>query len=293
MNNSTKLYVMNAVNERVKQDKHLAWLPDNIIFLSVHGSISYGLNIETSDIDMTGVCIPPIKYFLGFEDNLEQVQFTKPDGQIYGIQKFLRLAADNNPNVMELLWLDRQYWIYSSLIWEKLVKKRDLFLSKRVRYTYSGYAIAQLKRIETHRKWLLDPPTCAPTREKFNLPPDRIMSHDQQGALDQLVTDGKVSLEDNFMLLLQKEHEYDRAKQSWKQYETWVATRNPARAENEKKFGYDTKHAAHLVRLISQCFEILKNGTLHVDRSDLDKELLLGIRNGAWTYNELRNWVVD
>ena len=33
----------------------------------------------------------------------------------------------------------------------------------------SGYATAQAKRIESHRKWLLDPPDHEPTREEFGL----------------------------------------------------------------------------------------------------------------------------
>src|ERR1039458_5020213 len=34
------------------------------------------------------------------------------------------------------------------------------------------------------------------------------------------------------------------------QYNGWKAQRNPKRAELEAKFGYDTKHAMHLVRLM-------------------------------------------
>jgi hypothetical protein len=53
--------------------------------------------------------------------------------------------------------------------WEPFIEQRDLFVSKRCRYTYSGYAIAQLKRIKTHRKFLLDPPKKAPVREEYGL----------------------------------------------------------------------------------------------------------------------------
>lgn len=267
------------------------WLQQHTIFLSIHGSTAYGLNTDTSDVDMTGVCIPPAEYFLGFLRSLEQIQFNKPDGQIYSLLKFFRLALDNNPNVMELLWIDPKYHIISGSTWDLLWLNKEKFLSKKARFTYAGYAHAQLARIKTHRKWLLNPPPGdAPTRQSFGLPPERIMSRDAQGALDQLVAERKVTVDDNFMARLQKENELDRAKKDWHMYQNWKKTRNPIRAHLEEKFGYDTKHAAHLVRLIRQGTEILTKHTLDVERKE-DREELLGIRGGIWTYDQLMEWV--
>jgi hypothetical protein len=59
----------------------------------------------------------------------------------------------------------------------------------------------------------------------------------------------------------------------------------PNRAALEEKFGYDTKHAYHLVRLIRMCRETLLTGKVIVKRPD--REELLSIRNGAWTYDQL------
>ncbi len=39
-------------------------------------------------------------------------------------------------------------------------------LDLRAGYTFSGYAVAQLKRIKTHRRWLIHPPTHKPTRQE-------------------------------------------------------------------------------------------------------------------------------
>src|SRR5208282_6745244 len=103
-------------------------------------------------------------------------------------------------------------------------------------------------------------------REKFGLPPERIVSQDQQGALDQLAIEGKVTIDDNFMHRLQQENEYDQARREWKQFNVWKETRNPARSFLEAEHGYDTKHASHLVRLIRQCREILTTGTVNVQR---------------------------
>jgi hypothetical protein len=87
--------------------------------------------------------------------------------------------------------------------------------------------------------------------------------------------------------LFQK-HLYDEAKKKRDQYVTWMAERNPIRHETEIKFGYDTKHAMHLVRLLRAGYEILTTGDLHVKR--LDAAELLDIRAGRWTYEEVVNY---
>lgn len=95
----------------------------------------------------------------------------------------------------------------------------------------------------------------------------------------------KIGLSDNFIEIMKKERQYVNAKREWDQYQNWKKERNPARAELEAKFGYDTKHAYHLVRLIRMCREVLTTGKVIVKRPD--REELLTIRNGAWSYEKL------
>jgi hypothetical protein len=61
--------------------------------------------------------------------------------------------------------------------------------------------------------------------------------------------------------------------------------RNPTRAELERRFGYDTKHAMHLLRLLKMGAEILETGQVHVYRRD--REWLMAVRDGLLTYDEL------
>lgn len=71
----------------------------------------------------------------------------------------------------------------------------------------------------------------------------------------------------------------------WDAYQAWKRNRNPARAEVEAKYGFDTKHAAHLVRLMRTGLEVLESGQLHVRRADAEE--LRSIRDGAWAYERL------
>ncbi|HLG27589.1 MAG TPA: hypothetical protein VI423_07370, partial [Paenisporosarcina sp.] len=87
---------------------------------------------------------------------------------------------------------------------------------------------------------------------------------------------------ENFIEVLKKEKQYRGARQEWESYQRWLRERNPARAELEKKFGFDSKFATHLVRLIRTCREILETGKVNVKRPDAEE--LRAIRAGAWTY---------
>jgi hypothetical protein len=79
--------------------------------------------------------------------------------------------------------------------------------------------------------------------------------------------------------------EYDEAKVRWEQYWDWKKNRNEKRSVLEEQFGYDTKHAMHLVRLLRMGYEAVTEGVLRVRRPDAEE--LLTVRNGAWTYEQV------
>lgn len=97
-----------------------------------------------------------------------------------------------------------------------------------------------------------------------------------------------LSYDENFIELLDRERHHQARQRDWEQYQLWLKQRNPARSELEAKFGYDTKHAMHLVRLIRMCREILELGEVRVKRPD--REELLAIRQGLWSYEALLEW---
>ena len=57
------------------------------------------------------------------------------------------------------------------------------------------------------------------------------------------------------------------------------STCSSARAGLERRFGYDTKHAMHLLKMGA---EILKSGQVHVYRPD--GEWLMAVRDGLLTH---------
>ncbi len=258
-----------------------------LIYEIVHGSRAYNLHRPDSDTDFKGIIVGPSRWYYGFVGGPEQLELSA-DHVRFELRKFFRLGAASNPTVLEMLWTDPEFHTAVSAAGERLLSARRLFLTKRVKGTFAGYALSQLKRIKTHRRWLLHPPKQEPTRGAFGLPERTVIPRDQLGAAETLIDQGRLEeaeLSPNFLEILEREKRYRQARKEWEQYHAWLKGRNPARAALEAKFGYDTKHAMHLVRLQRMAVEMLLEETVHVRRDD--RRELLAIRDGAWSYDEL------
>lgn len=256
-----------------------------VLYETVHGSRAYGLAQEGSDTDLKGVVVGPARWYYGFRGGPEQVELS-PDHVRYELRKLLTLVAKANPTVLEVLFTEPEDHRVMTPWGERLLAERERFLTKRVAGSFGGYAMQQLRRIETHRRWLLHPPKEAPTRDAFGLPERKPIPRDQLGAVETLIERGDApALSESFLEVLAREKRYRSAKKEWDQYCHWKKSRNPARAALEAEHGYDTKHAMHLTRLQRMAVEILETGEVIVRRPDRDS--LLAIRRGELSYEAL------
>lgn len=323
------------------------YVEQHTIFETVVGSRAYGIHTEESDYDKAGVMIPGKEYFLGLDGINQFQEFESEDKTIYDIRKAINLIADNNPNMMDLLWMPERCIISITPYWQKIVDHRNWFVSKKCRYTYLKYAVSQLRRIKSHRKFLLSPPQKRPERKDFGLLDKTIFPTIQLKAimstvfdlvvkekrvmfvneLDKIYRDyiiplvasymqfdmrivamewlqmgiksqantflavGEKYLKDEYIDMAKREIKFYNAMKEFKQYQEWLKGRNPVRAEMEKRFGFDTKHAAHLVRLCRTGKEIIETGEVHIDRRGIDAEELKLIRyQGLWSYDQLEEY---
>lgn len=154
-------------------------LPGLLLMRCIAGSHAYGTNSKDSDIDIRGIFVPNKRYILGCTKNVEQIE-SKPDTVIYAIKKYMNLCKAANPNILELLFVPDDCIIETHPIFYLLHDNRDVFLSQKVRFTYSGYAYSQFKRIKTHRNWLLSPPKRQPKRSDFGLPENKTLISKEQ-----------------------------------------------------------------------------------------------------------------
>lgn len=261
------------------------FVESNLIFMTLAGSHMYGTNVPGSDVDKRGVCVPPKEVLLGFANNFEQQDYPREDTTVYSLKKFMYLASNCNPNIIELLFAPKEAIIKTSDVWETIRERRHEFLSSKAYHTFTGYAIGQLKRIKTHRNWLLNPPDHKPTRSEFGL------EEKGQGVRELSKGVDASELDPSVISVIEKEKRYKTALTQWNQYQNWKKSRNPQRSALEAEYGYDTKHAMHLVRLLRMGKEILTTGDLTVRRSDADE--LLDIRKGKWSYDDLISSLVE
>lgn len=306
---------------QIKDSQQL--MKDNLIVKHYAGSLAYGTALPTSDTDFRGIFVAdPINVRTPFFPVREVSDVEEEDTKIYELWQFMKLAVDCNPNVIETLWVDQSDIVITTPAYELLRKNAPSLLSSKIAFTTSGYALAQLKRIKGHNKWISNPqPEEAPKHIdyvslihnftgnktfKFNI---REFERDHRlvpfsgetyglypvkGYSPYNATTGALNVEYEgdshdlgtplFIIKFNKDV-YIRARETWTQYWTWRKNRNVARGELEEKFGYDTKHAMHLVRLLRMGAEALETGVLNVKRPDAEE--LLAIRNGAWTYEEV------
>lgn len=258
-----------------------------LILETIHGSRAYGLATAGSDEDRKGVYVAEPIAFHGYRPWPEQVELSA-DHVHYDVRKFFALAAACNPTIIELLFTAPEDRTVLTDEGRTLVERRGAFLSRRAGDSFGRYGLSQLRRIKTHRRWLMHPPGKKPERRDFGLPEATVVSRDQIGAAEALLEKGRVAeaeLTPNFLEIMDRERRYRAAAREWQQHQEWLAKRNPKRAELEAEHGYDTKHAMHLLRLLRMAGEILTTGEVHVKRPDAGE--LLAIRRGALSFEEL------
>jgi predicted nucleotidyltransferase len=144
-----------------------SWLPDNLCYETMMGSVAYGVSSDTSDMDVYGICMPPkhvvfphlageitgfgrqVKRFETWQEHHVAARGKLWDFQIYGVVKFFQLAMENNPNVIDSMFTPRRCVLSSTSIGEYIREHRTEFLHKGAWHKFKGYAYSQLNKIRT------------------------------------------------------------------------------------------------------------------------------------------------
>ena len=122
------------------------------------GSIAYGTNLPSSDTDFRGIfCAQPINIRTPFFPVREVSDQSEEDTKLFELTHFMKLCLDCNPNIVETLWVDESDIVHTTPAYEMLRANRERLLSSKIAFSTSGYAMAQLKRIKGHNKWINTP----------------------------------------------------------------------------------------------------------------------------------------
>lgn len=109
------------------------------------GSKAFGLATEASDEDRRGVFLPPADWHWSLTKPPEQVEvFGGGIEEVdWEIEKFVRLALQANPNILETLW--SPVVLHADETGAELRGIRTAFLSRHLYRTYSGYVLSQFR----------------------------------------------------------------------------------------------------------------------------------------------------
>ena len=149
------------------------FLPTNVMYETLMGSVAYGVSSDSSDRDLYGFCIPPkdeifphlageIPGFGEPKKRFEQFQVAHihdPSGAggkgveydltIYGIVKYFSLCMECNPNMIDSLFTPEECVVHITSIGTMVRERRWLFLHKGCWPKFKGYAYAQLHKMRS------------------------------------------------------------------------------------------------------------------------------------------------
>lgn len=139
----------------------------------IMGSTAYGVADDYSDVDVYGFAIPPRDWVFphlrgevpGFDEcepKFEQIQQhhmldksarggkgVEYDLTIYSIVKYFKLLMENNPNIIDTLFVPRRCVVFSTKVGELVRENRKLFLHKGCWARFKGYAYSQIHKMNT------------------------------------------------------------------------------------------------------------------------------------------------
>lgn len=276
--------------EFLRADPHLG---KNILILTTAGSIAYGTNVTTSDIDVRGVTVETKQDLMGLS-SFEQFEDRTTDTVIYGLKKFITLCLNSNPNVLEILGTRPEHLLVITEEGKLLRDHVDLFLSRKAIQSFGHYATAQLRRLQN-----------ALARDHY--PQAEKEQHILNSILGQMghlkrtyksFTDSEISLyidksdkeemdTEIYIDINLKHYPLRDFKNIYSDMNNIIKDYSKLNHRNSKKDELHlNKHAMHLIRLLVTGTEILEGKGVNTYR-EKERGLFLDIRNGKYSYNEV------
>ncbi|HXJ29519.1 MAG TPA: nucleotidyltransferase domain-containing protein [Gemmatimonadales bacterium] len=255
-------------------------LEPHLIVLALMGSHSHGTYLPpeesdaVDDVDLMGFVVPPLPYHIGLPRwEHWRLQVDELDVVIYSLDKAVRLLLKSNPNIVGMLWLRDSEYVHRHESFDLLHGRRGIFSSQAAADSFAGYAYDQLKRMEA-----------------FDL--ERMAEYETvtqeiraRGPLPEVLEADKAKLEHiarNWGVALETLHRFRKL-----HHEHFSGYMGEKRKAMVRKYQYDVKNAAHLIRLLRMGIEFLETGQLQVFRTT-DADELKRIKRGGWSLDQVK-----
>lgn len=289
---------LKEIKEKLESNKYTflrtdIHLRNNIILLTLGGSYAYGTNVETSDLDIRGIAIENKQDILGLS-SFEQFEDRDTDTVVYALRKFINLALNSNPNVLEMLGTKPEHLFILKEEGKMLRDNLHLFLSQRAIQSFGNYATAQLRRLQN-------------ALARDNYPQNEKEEHILNSILNQMEhfkRNYKEFSNEEIVLYIDKSDKEDFEteifvdinlkhyplrdfKNIYSGMSNVIKDYSKLNHRNKKKDELHlNKHAMHLIRLLIMGTEILESKGINTYR-DKEKILFSDIRDGKYEYKQI------
>jgi len=269
------------------------------------GSQLYGTSTPESDTDYLGVFIPTYEELLRKVGGIKEMDLSikskgedgknckdAVDRKFYALRNFFNLAIGNNPNILEVLFVNESNLVYANEYGKMILNNRRLFPHKGLADRFIGYAKGQLHKmvikgdnlnqmvdIVSYLEEHVDPKSVL-VELMYDDSFMQMFSELKKITLGKINKDGSMDFTQNFMKIGDLNIPVSISiKDTIKRLKVRIS-KVGNRSDLVLKYGYDTKFAMHTVRLLTEAKMLLETGEIQYPLAN--SKFLLNIRNGEF-----------
>lgn len=265
-------------------------LGHNIILMTLGGSYGYGINNETSDIDIRGIATNTKDEILTMRCRDKPYQNRETDTTIYTLTQIIDLLYNCNPNTIEMLGCKEEHYFILNEAGKLLKDSSNLFLSKRAIGSFGGYANSQLRRLtnalarDSYTKTEKEGHILGTIEAMFLKLEDRFkaIEGDNRLKIYMAESDKEDFDEEIFMDIVLKNYPLRDFKNIYADMNNIISDYDKINHRNNKKDDVHlNKHISHLFRLYIMGTEILEGKGINTYREH-DRQFLLDLKSGKY-----------
>lgn len=281
------------------------WLMTNVAYECLMGSIAYGVSSDMSDTDVYGWTIPTkeivfphlggeitgfgtqIKRFNNYQQHHIRDASTgrEYDIDIYNIVRYFQLCMENNPNMIDSLFVPQRCILHMTSIAQMVRDRRREFLHKGAMHKLKGYAFAQLSKMDVKKQNVPEVHALWKFEDDNGLAHTITKEQVEEELVDREIGQIRTQTHDLF------KHLSTELMLEYLELFKFMFTKNK-RLDGIKRHLYDVKFGYHVVRLVSQCEQILLEGNLNLEEPGR-REHMKAIRRGEVKEADLRAWFAE
>lgn len=274
----------------------------NMILKIRVGSHLFGTDTEDSDLDLFGVFMPDPRMVYGFQvcnevdlgevDKDDTGRNTKDaiDFKLHEYRKFVKLAMQNNPNILHVLFVNPANILFIEPFGRRLLDKADIFVHKGAHHRFVKYADSQRHKMRIKPLNYQELEIGLKILEGLD---DHLVMADVmielgkyepglgQGAFRDVgrgkhVKCGDLSFERGVFVKKARRMIRERLSRATSRHVLFT------------KHGFDTKFASNLIQLLKEGIELMETGRIQFPLAYADE--ILHIKHGKYTAQEINEW---